>query len=117
MKAGHLEIFVRDPQASVMFYRDVLGFSVETEQADGKYIWMKKDTMEILIRPGKVKDAAACYQDANIGMVFYAPEFEKTVNQLKSRGLMFLGTDGSDRCLTFSDPDGNWFQLVDPNNH
>ena len=41
-------------------------------------------------------------------------DLEKSRNELISRGLIFRGTDGSDECLTFTDPDGNWFQLTDP---
>ena len=32
--------------------------------------------------------------------------------RLRERGLEFRGTDGSESCLTFMDPDGNWFQLA-----
>ncbi len=39
---------------------------------------------------------------------------KKAEAEMISKGLEFRGTDGSDECLTFTDPDGNWFQLTDP---
>lgn len=54
------------------------------------------------------------YKDSDVGFVFYTDDLEKTRKELISHGLEFKGTDGSDSCLTFTDPDGNWFQLVDP---
>jgi hypothetical protein len=45
--------------------------------------------------------------------VFYTDDVDKTAAELRARGLVFRGEDGPG-CLTFTDPDGHWFQLVNP---
>jgi catechol 2,3-dioxygenase-like lactoylglutathione lyase family enzyme len=96
MKLGHTEILVTDPQAAKRFYVEVLGFELEADQG-GQFIWVSMGDALFLLRPGRTAAPAPDYSS--------------------SRGLEFSGTDGSDRCPTFRDPDGNWFQLVNPADH
>ncbi|UCG69119.1 MAG: VOC family protein [Thermoplasmata archaeon] len=116
MNLGHIEIFVKDPLKSKEFYKNVLGFTIEDIQKD-KYVWLKKDQTEILLRPGKNHQQIMNYQSTNIGLVLYTNDLDKSVKELTSRGLKFKGTDLSEKCLTFTDPDGNWFSLVNPIDH
>lgn len=116
MNIGHIEIFVEDPLKSKEFYKDVLGFTIEDIQKD-KYVWLKKGQTEILLRPRKNHLQIKNYQGTNIGLVLYTDDLDKTVKELTSKGLNFKGTDLSEKCLTFTDPDGNWFQLVNPKDH
>ncbi len=113
MKVGHIEVFVKDPLKAKDFYVDVLGFEIEEIQHE-KFVWLKLNDFLIMLRPGENRLQAENYQKANRAFVLYTDEFKKTVNDIKTRGLEFKGTDGSDECLTFTDIDGNWFQLVDP---
>ena len=114
MKFGHIEIFVKDPLISKEFYEKVIGFEI-TEIQHGKFVWMKFGDNEFLLRPGKYDLNVSEYKHSNTGFVFYTSELGKAKSELIKRGLEFKGTDGSDECLTFTDPDGNWFQLVNPN--
>ena len=41
----------------------------------------------------------------------------KTARMRAQRGLQFQGSNGDDGCLTSTDPDGHWFQLVKPEDH
>jgi catechol 2,3-dioxygenase-like lactoylglutathione lyase family enzyme len=116
MKFGHLEIFVSDPQASKHFYQDVLGFELTVDQGGGLY-WLQKGAVEILLRPGKPTRTPARYEDAPSSFVFYTDDLQATMQELQQRGLVFRGTVDSEKCFTFTDPDGNWFQLVNPNDH
>ena len=113
MKFGHIEIFVKDPLRSKDFYEKILGFELVEVQAD-KFVWLKLGENLFLLRPGKTDLKVNEYKDSNSGFVLYTDDIETTRKDLTSRGLEFKGTDGSDVCLTFTDPDGNWFQLVDP---
>lgn len=115
-KFGHIEIFVNDPIISKDFYINILGFELETVQHE-KFVWLRSGNCTFLLRPGKPPEAAGNYQSARAGFVLYTDDLEETGAELLKKGLMFKGTDGSDRCLTFTDPDGNWFQLVNPNEH
>lgn len=114
MKFGHIEIFVNDPMASKEFYEKILGFNVEEIQHE-KFIWLKLAETQILLRPGKNDLKTNEYKDSNLGIVIYTDDLLKTKTELEKRGLVFSGTDGAETCLTFKDPDGNWFQLVNPN--
>jgi len=113
MKFGHIEMFVKDPLRSKDFYEKILGFELIEVQGD-KFVWLKLGENLFLLRPGEYDLKVNEYKDSNSGFVLYTDDIEMTRKELTSRGLEFKGTDGSDVCLTFTDPDGNWFQLVDP---
>jgi len=113
MKVGHVELLVRDPLASRRFYEEVLGFRVEAVQAE-TFVWLDAGGTEILLRPGGGAADASSYDRAASALVLYTDDLPAERRRLESRGLEFRGTDGSDDCMTFTDPDGNWFQLVDP---
>ena len=115
-KFGHIEIFVKDPLGSMKFYIDVLGFKLDTIQNE-KFVWLTSGNYVVLLRPGEETVNAENYQSSKTGFVMYTDDLEKTKELLTGRGLEFKGTDGSDKCLTFTDIDGNWFQLVNPNEH
>lgn len=116
MRPGHIEIFAADPLRSMQFYKDILGFELTLVQ-DNHLVWLKKGDLEILLRPGSPAQAAARYEEAAFGFVLYTDDLDSAVQELQSRGLEFKGTVDSEKCLTFTDPDGNWFQLVNPNDH
>lgn len=113
---GHIELFVKDTIASKAFYADILGFE-EIETQAGVFVWMKKGNLKILLRPGRNQFQSAYYQSTNFGIVLYTENLDDSVKELRTKGLQFRGTDGSEKCLTFTDPDGNWFQLVNPDEH
>ena len=48
MKFGHIELFVKDTEASLNFFINVLGFELEADQGDSK--WVKIGNIEILLR-------------------------------------------------------------------
>jgi len=116
MNLGHVEIFVSDPRKSQDFYVNVLGFELVTVQQD-QFVWLRREDREVLLRPGRAAVSADSYQRAAIALVFYTEDLQQTKLELEARGLLFRGTDGTDRCLTFTDLDGNWFQLVNPRDH
>lgn len=111
MKLGHIELFVRDPLKSKDFYTNVLGCELVDVQGD-KFVWVKFGEREILLRRGDNASRAENYQRAAVGFVLYTDNMAREVQRLESRGLRFSGDDGG--CPTFTDPDGHWFQLADP---
>lgn len=116
MKLGHIEVLSRDPQSSQQFYREVLGFELTAVQ-EQQFFWLKKEDLEILIRPGNPPAPAPRYEDAPTGFVLYTSALDSMLKKLVHRGLEVKGIVDSDKCYTFNDPDGNWFQLVDPDDH
>ena len=116
MNLGHTEIFVTDSMKAKEFYENILGFKVEEVQG-GEFVWLKRNDSLFLLRPGRKAPTPETYQDAPSALVLYTDDLARTSQELKDRGLNFKGTDGSQNCLTFTDPDGNWFQLVNPKDH
>lgn len=116
MKVGHVEVFVTDAARARDFYTRVLGFELVAEQAGG-FTWVRSGPLEILLRPGRSAAAAPSYGAAGSAIALYTEDLDGARRALETRGLEFKGTDGSPRCLTFTDPDGNWLQLVDPGDH
>ena len=115
MLIGHTELFVRDPHASRRFYEEVLGFELVAVQGDN--VGLKLGDREILLRPGTGRESSTRYADTSAAIVLYTDDFAGTMQSLRARGLRFDGFDGCEKCPTFRDPDGHWFQLVNPNDH
>lgn len=115
IEMGHTEIFVKNPLTAKDFYINVLGFEIEVIQHE-KIVWLKKDSTVILLRPGKPVNPPT-YQEANIAFVIYTDNLDEAKEYFISKGIKFKGTDGSDKCLTLTDDDGNWFQLVNKDDH
>ncbi len=114
LKLGHQEIFVKDPVKSKEFYTEILGFEhVETQ--DEKFVWLKMGDGLILLRQGSNTNPSRTYQTTNIANVIYTDDAEKTLRSYKEKGLKIKGDDTG--CPVFTDPDGNWFQLVNPAEH
>src|SRR3712207_2957501 len=106
MRLGHIEMFVKNPLQSRDFYRDVLGFQVLDVQSD-QYVWLRLGEQEILLRPDRRSERAGAYRDTGLALVLYTDDLDREVRELEARGVEFHGIDGSDRCLTFQDPDGH----------
>ena len=113
MELGHVELFVRDPEASRRFYEGVLGFEVFAVQHGGKVLWLRCGGREILLRPGGNPAPAPSYTRGAAGLVLFTDDLPAAMERLRARGLSFEGDDGPG-CPTFRDPDGNWWQLVNP---
>lgn len=110
MRLHHIEIHASDPTKSQKFYEDVLGFSTESVQGGGKYIWMKLDEVSILIRPGKSGVSGKAFAQSAGNLVLCCEDPVATLKLMQGKGLTVRGHD--DGCPTFTDPDGNWFQLI-----
>ena len=110
-----MELFVENPEISRDFYVEVLGFT-ETVVLHKDLIWIAHGDFEILLKKGNAHKAKD-YQTASHGLVLYTDDLEAEKQALLKRGLEFKGFDGSEKCLTFTDPDGHWLQLVNPNDH
>ena len=118
MRLGHVEIFVRDIAAARAFWEGVLGFELVEVQHGGRIIWLRLGDATVLLRPIPGGPAAPApdaprYGRAGPAIVLYTDDHAGTLERLRARGLVIEGDDGPG-CPTFRDPDGNWFQLVDP---
>ena len=111
MHVGHLELPVRDPMASLAWYTDVLGFELEVNQGD-TFIWLVCGGTTVMLRPsGEGRPVVSPDPDAAPNVVLYTTDLDATSKRLAERGVEL---ERRDRCFHFRDPDGHWFQLVDP---
>lgn len=116
MLLGRIEIFVSNPLKAKLFYTEILGFEEIIIQQE-QFVWLKLGKTEVLLRPSFTKKNTSEFGEKSIVMVFYTDDLDKTKMELEDKGLVFSGIDGSNKCPTFVDEDGNWFQLVNPNDH
>jgi catechol 2,3-dioxygenase-like lactoylglutathione lyase family enzyme len=108
MRIGHVELPVADPLRSLRFYVDVLGFELVDNQAD-RFIWVHLGGTQLLLRPGPPRPPGDPDETPNI--VLYTEDLAALRAGLANRGLSF---ERRGACEYFQDPDGHWFQLVDP---
>lgn len=111
-RPGHWELFCADTARARDFYIRILGAQLLEEQ-EGGYVWLLLGAQELLLRPGQ-PGSAADYEHSGQALVLYTEDLAAARATLTKRGLTFSGFDGHPDCPTFQDPDGHWFQLVDP---
>ena len=129
-RMSHVLIWVKNQQEALEFYRDKLGFEVDTDAMIGDdYRWL---TMKIkgqpgfeliLVEPkaGMILDEESAAQLRSLidkgmlgGGVFDADDIQKTYEELKSRGVEFKGpptTQSWGTATVMRDNSGNWFSL------
>ncbi|MEZ4869731.1 MAG: hypothetical protein R3C14_50870 [Caldilineaceae bacterium] len=83
---------------------------------DDTFVWLQLGGQEVLLRPATtLRQPTAAYAATAVGLLLYTDTLAATVTQLRERGLQLVAQpDGS---YLFTDPDGHWFQLVDPQEH
>jgi catechol 2,3-dioxygenase-like lactoylglutathione lyase family enzyme len=129
-KMSHVMIWVKNQQEALDFYRDKLGFEVDTDAMIGpdfRWLTMKiknQPGFEIILaepKAGMLLDEESAAQlraliDKGVlgGGVFDADDIYKTYEELKARGVEFKGppTEQSWGTATvMKDNSGNWFSL------
>lgn len=129
-KMSHVLIWVKNQQEALEFYRDKLGFEVDTDATFGEgYRWL---TMRIKSQPGfeiilmepkagMMLDEESAAQLRSLvdkgvlgGGVFEADNIYKTYDELKTRGVEFKGpptVQSWGTATVMMDNSGNWFSL------
>jgi catechol 2,3-dioxygenase-like lactoylglutathione lyase family enzyme len=129
-KMSHVLIWVKNQQEALEFYRDRLGFEVDTDAPIGPdYRWLTmriptQPGFEIILmepKPGMMLDEESAAQISSLidkgmlgGGVFDADDIYKTYDELKNRGVQFKGaptTQDWGTATVMFDNSGNWFSL------
>jgi catechol 2,3-dioxygenase-like lactoylglutathione lyase family enzyme len=129
-KMSHVLIWVKSQQEALEFYRDKLGFEVDTDAEMGpdfRWLTMRiKDQpgFEIILaepKAGMLLDEESAAQLRSLidkgvlgGGVFDADDIYKTYEDLKARGVEFKGPPSEQSWGTatvLKDNSGNWFSL------
>ena len=116
----HIMLFVADQEASLRFYRDLLGFAmiIDTTVNGSRWIGVAPPDGTALI--GLLQPKPNAPECALIGqthaVVFITEDFEAKYMEWKQRGVSFEipaeTPDWGGRFARISDPDGNTFALV-----
>lgn len=107
MRIGHIELPVSDPLSSARFYIDALGFEPVVE--DDRVSWLQLDGLELQLRRGSPQSIDHDVDAVNL--VLYSDDVDRDVHRLRHAGVV---TTERANCHHFQDPDGHWWQLVDP---
>jgi catechol 2,3-dioxygenase-like lactoylglutathione lyase family enzyme len=129
-KMSHALIWVKNQQEALEFYRDKLGFEVDTDAMVGEdFRWLTmriKDQpgFEVILmepNPGMMLDEESAAQLRSLidkgvlgGGVFEANDIYQTYDELKARGVEFKGpptTQSWGTATVMKDNSGNWFSL------
>jgi catechol 2,3-dioxygenase-like lactoylglutathione lyase family enzyme len=129
-KMSHVLIWVKNQQEALEFYRDKLGFEVDTDAEMGpdfRWLTMRvkgQPGFEIILaepKAGMLLDEESAAQLRSLidkgvlgGGVFDADDIYKTYEDLKGRGVEFKGPPSEQSWGTatvLKDNSGNWFSL------
>ena len=129
-RMSHVLIWVKNQQEALEFYRDKLGFEVDTDAMIGedfRWLTMKingQPGFEIILmepKPGYMLDEESATQlkaliDKGVlgGGVFEADDIYKTYDELKARGVEMKGpptVQSWGTATVMNDNSGNWFSL------
>lgn len=106
-KSFSVAVMVSDGKKSAKWYKQKLGFNVSTEIEHWVTAWPKGATWKLHLCEGKL-------EPGNTGIGFYTDNVEKTVAQLKKKGVNFskdyTKTEWGEFAM-FDDPDGNTFWI------
>jgi catechol 2,3-dioxygenase-like lactoylglutathione lyase family enzyme len=127
---SHVLVWVKSQQEALEFYRDKLGFEVDTDAMIGedfRWLTMKIKTQpgfEIILmetKAGMMLDEESAAQLRSLvdkgvlgGGVFEADDIYKTYEDLKARGVGFQGpptVQSWGTATVMKDNSGNWFSL------
>jgi catechol 2,3-dioxygenase-like lactoylglutathione lyase family enzyme len=127
---SHVLIWVKNQQEALEFYRDKLGFEVDTDASIGDdYRWLTmripgQPHFEIILmepKAGMMLDEESAAQLRSLidkgvlgGGVFDADDIYKTYDELKARGVQFKGPPSVQSWGTATvlfDNSGNWFSI------
>lgn len=112
MRVGHIELFCKDCAKTKAFYVDLLGFD-EVEVQGGKFVWLRCEDLELLLRPGSPPSTRKTYTDSASALVVYCDDVAELQERMESMGIPLTETDDVPDGLTFCDPDGRWLQAVE----
>ena len=129
-KMSHVLVWVKSQQEALEFYRDKLGFEVDTDAMFGenhRWLTMRIPTQpgfEIILmepNPGMMLDEESAAQLRSLldkgvlgGGVFDADDIHQTYEELKARGVEFKGPPSVQSWGTatvMKDNSGSWFSL------
>lgn len=113
-RVSNLHYWTKSMDASVAFYRDVLGLDFKTRSGDD---WAELDAGGTTVALHGTYEGHAPPTDGAT-VVFEVDDLEGEMRLLAGRGVSFEGevneVPGYGRFVSFRDPDGNLLQMFEP---
>jgi glyoxylase I family protein len=110
----HVAVTTRDPDASIAFYRDVLGFDVlERPNFNFRGAWLFKDGLQIHVIENTTPDTGEKIDPRADHWAFATDDLDEVERSLKEKGIAFhkqVNAGGIPQ-IFFHDPDGHHIEV------
>jgi catechol 2,3-dioxygenase-like lactoylglutathione lyase family enzyme len=109
---------VDDIDKAVLFYRDVLGFSVEKHNS-GKFASLRREDLNLFLNAPGAGSAGKAGGDPRPGgwarFMLITKNLDQMITDLKGKGARFRGeiAEGAGRQILVEDPSGNVIELFE----
>ena len=109
---------VDDIDKAVLFYRDVLGFSVEKHNS-GKFASLRREDLNLFLNAPGAGSAGKAGGDPKPGgwarFMLITKNLDQMITDLKGKGARFRGeiAEGAGRQILVEDPSGNVIELFE----
>ena len=110
----HTVLHVSDLARSRKFYTDVLGMTVNHEDATHTFLWCGNGQMVALFEVPQGQTITAGDDLNHMALRMDHGSYEEVKAYLEENGATVSGRPGDDRCIYFDDPDGHRLQLLYP---
>ena len=110
----HTVLHVSDLARSRKFYTDVLGMTVNHEDATHLFLWCGNGQMVALFEVPQGKTLTAGNDLNHMALRMDSGSYEEVKAYLQENGCTVSGRPGDDNCIYFNDPDGHRLQLLYP---
>jgi predicted enzyme related to lactoylglutathione lyase len=111
----NINITSENPERLIAFYRDVLQLPQDTEMGEGAFVTAGA---HVLI-DGHSETHGPASEPQRVLINFFVPDLAAEQQRLEAQGVAFLRTRGTEywggTISTFTDPDGNYLQLIEFN--
>ena len=110
----HVNIAVKDLEASVKFYSDLFDFEVLNDR-ESEFVTMTLDPIKIrLVKTDKVQNQLTVLNLPTLSFTMDVDDFTEAINEIESKGIKIeKGPEGIEggESLLFSDPSGNFIEI------
>ena len=110
----HTVLHVKDLTRSRRFYLDVLGMTVNHEDATHAFLWCGAGQMVALFQVDGNTEIKPGDDMNHMALRLESGTYEEVKAYMESNGTSVSGRPGDDRCIYFDDPDGHRLQLLYP---
>jgi catechol 2,3-dioxygenase-like lactoylglutathione lyase family enzyme len=113
----HTVLHVSDLPRSKKFYMDVLGMTMNHEDATHAFLWCGAGQQVALFEVPEGKTVTAGDDLNHMALRMESGTYEEVKGYLEQNGAKVFGRPGDEHCIYFNDPDGHRLQLLHPGEH